>query len=156
MRSCSVPVRPATGSEASSSRRTSRSFHIAESSETSAFGGQPVEQREPRAVDEPDAGERDAGLLRAGRSITPTPAAVVPRPACTAPSSFTSISAVKLSLTRSIQWTIAARVARVDGRERDGRVVGRAVRRGAGDAHARAHERARGRAARPRARDRVT
>ena len=87
---------------------------------------------------------------------TPTPAAVVPLSACTAPSSLTSISAVKLSLTRSIQWTIAASGGESTLADRHRRVVRGAVRRDAGDVRRRRGRARCGRAARPRARDRAT
>ena len=82
---------------------------------------------------------------------TPTPAAVVPPPACTAPSSFMSISAVKLSLTRSMKSHDRRERRRVDRGERDRAVVGGAQRRTAGDTDAGAHGAPCGRAAPRRA-----
>ena len=70
------------------------------SSAASAARGQPVVAREAGAVDDPDAGERDAALVELARTTT-APAASSRAPRDRAPSCLRSISAMKLSLSRS-------------------------------------------------------
>ena len=66
-RCASVPVMPATASESRTSGRSFGSFQIATQERRELAGGDAVRAREARAVDDADAGERDAR----GREVAP-------------------------------------------------------------------------------------
>ena len=105
MRFSSVPLIPATGSDAMSEGRSVGSDHMVWRRATSALAvsRSSCERPEPSTIRTPASG------IEASPSsfiTTAAPAAEVPMFICTAPSSFSSISAVKLSLSRFIQRTI--------------------------------------------------
>ena len=108
-RCCSVPFTPATGRAASRAGRTAGSAHAIFSRLPSAL----VVRRSSRDRPEPSTMRTPVIGTPASASVcmtTVAPAALVPRSSSARPSCFSSISAVKLSLSRSMKRTIAASV----------------------------------------------
>ena len=118
MRSSSVPLTPATGSEPRTNGAAGRVVPGGDEQRRERARGQPVVERQARAVDDPHAGKRDARLAARSRGRLRRRRPSCPFAEPRRPSAFSTSSAVKLSLSRSICRQDRRERLRLDLRER--------------------------------------
>jgi hypothetical protein len=127
IRSCNVPVRPATGSESSKGTASSLSS-IAVSSDTTACGDVRFERDSP----EPSATVVRIPISAAVWRTTAAPALVVPPAPKPAPSALISVSAMKLSdgtFIEATRFSMPGELSPASGTAAAGATPARAARR---------------------------